>query len=52
MTAVMGTGDVPTPGALNGTFGRFRYSPVRNVFIAVNSTEENVFIYKPPAASP
>ncbi|MFT3771788.1 MAG: kelch repeat-containing protein [Minicystis sp.] len=52
VTAVTGTGDVPTPGALNGTFGRFRYSPARNVFIAVNATEEDVFIYKPPTAAP
>ena len=29
-----------------GTYGRFRYVPSRNVFIVVNSVDENVFFYK------
>ncbi|MEN3293595.1 MAG: hypothetical protein V7642_2848, partial [Burkholderiales bacterium] len=32
-----------------GTYGRFRYSPSRNVFVLVNDTNQNVFIYKPGA---
>lgn len=31
---------------IRGTFGRFRYIPSKNVFIVVNSGNENVFIYK------
>jgi hypothetical protein len=50
--AVQGTGDVATPAAQNGTFGRFRYSPARDVFVGVNATQGDVFIYKPPAAAP
>ena len=38
----------PIPGAANtnGTFGRFRYSPGKNVFVAVSSVTTNVFVYK------
>lgn len=36
----------PPPGNSNGTWGRFRYMPAYNAFIAVNQTSENVFIYK------
>jgi hypothetical protein len=36
----------PTAGNSNGTFGRWRYVPSRNVFIGVNATDENVYIYK------
>ncbi|MBL4683367.1 MAG: hypothetical protein JKY37_02165 [Nannocystaceae bacterium] len=42
-------GDDPGETAQWGTYGRFRYSPHRNVFVLVNDVEENVFIYKPPA---
>lgn len=32
--------------AEGGTFGRFQYIPSKNAFIAVNATDENVYIYK------
>jgi hypothetical protein len=37
-----------TPGSPNGngTFGRFRYSPKKNVFVVVNSVSSNVFLYR------
>jgi hypothetical protein len=49
---------VPTAGNAQGTYGRFRYIPSKNVFIVVNSIDENVYFYKlstgggiaPPAA--
>jgi hypothetical protein len=37
---------VPTAPNGNGTFGRFRYSPQHDVFVLVNSADENVFIYR------
>lgn len=37
---------VPTPAAIVGTYGRFRYIPSRNVFLAVNDVNENVYVYK------
>jgi hypothetical protein len=51
-TEVAGTGDDPGPQASNGTYGRFRYSSARNVFIVVNSTTKNVFLWKPPTTAP
>lgn len=30
----------------NGTYGRFRYIPSKNIFVIVNSTGENVYFYK------
>jgi hypothetical protein len=51
-TEIAGTGDDPGVQASNGTYGRFRYSPARNVFIVVNSTTKNVFLWKPPATAP
>jgi hypothetical protein len=42
-----GTGDVPGAQQKWGTYGRFRYSPSRGVFVLVNDTQENVYIYKP-----
>jgi hypothetical protein len=36
------TPTLPTKGA----FGRFRYIPSKNVYIAVNSIDENVYFYK------
>jgi hypothetical protein len=50
-------GSLATPTAANGngTFGRFQYIPSRNAFIAVNRTDENVFLFKadslPPATA-
>ncbi len=46
-TAAPVTGDVPTAAPAQGTFGRFRYSRRRNVFVAVSATTANVFLYKP-----
>lgn len=37
----------PTAPAGTGTFGRFQYVPSKNVFILVNSIDQNVFAYKP-----
>jgi hypothetical protein len=51
-TVVTGTGDDPGPPASNGTFGRFRYSPSRNVFVVVSGTQRNVSLWKPPATAP
>jgi hypothetical protein len=42
------------PGSPNGrgTYGRFRYSPAHNVFVVVNTTGSDVFVYKhTPGAS-
>ena len=36
----------PTAATQSGTNGRFRYSPARNVFVVVNSVDEDVYIYK------
>jgi hypothetical protein len=36
----------PTPSTPNGTFGRWQYVPSKNVFIGVNKTDQNVWIYK------
>lgn len=36
----------PTSQVSVGTYGRFRYVPSRNAFVAVNSIHENVYIYK------
>jgi len=45
--AAAGTNTVtPTAPELNGTYGRFRYVPDYNVFVVVNRTNENVYIYK------
>jgi hypothetical protein len=41
------TGDDPGLQQKWGTFGRFRYSPSRDVFVLVNDTNQDVFIYKP-----
>jgi hypothetical protein len=48
----------PTAPPVQGTFGRFRYSENKNVFIVVNDVDENVWAYRlssagvPPPASP
>jgi hypothetical protein len=45
--APVGTNTVtPTASAQAGTNGRFRYVPSKNVFVVVNSTNEDVFIYR------
>ena len=36
----------PSAAASNGTFGRFRYSPRYGLFVAVNSTTGNTFVYR------
>jgi hypothetical protein len=46
---IAATGDDPGMQQQWGTFGRFRYSPSRDVFVLVNDTNQNVFIYKPGA---
>jgi hypothetical protein len=45
----VGDGDEPTPPASNGTYGRWRYSTKRGVFVLVNDTTGGVFLYKPAA---
>jgi hypothetical protein len=39
-------GVVPGPSAKWGTYGRFRYVPSKDVFVAVNSIDDNVYIYR------
>lgn len=46
-TRITATGDDPGLQSQWGTFGRFRYSNAHQVFVLVNSTKQNVFIYKP-----
>lgn len=48
-TAIPAAAGSATPTAPNsqGTFGRFRYAPLFNVFVGVNRVNENVYIYKP-----
>ncbi|WP_420474445.1 InlB B-repeat-containing protein [Noviherbaspirillum sp. ST9] len=43
------SGDDPGVQQQWGTYGRFRYSPSRKVFVLVNGVSQNVYIYKPPA---
>ncbi|WP_434064097.1 InlB B-repeat-containing protein [Roseateles aquae] len=42
-----GTGDDPGAQQNWGTYGRFRWSGKRGVFVLVNSTTQDVMIYKP-----
>jgi hypothetical protein len=42
---------VPTNQQAHGTYGRFRYVPSLNVYIAVNQTRENVYFYKMSAGN-
>ena len=37
---------IPTPPQANGTYGRFRYVPSKNVYIAVNDVAQNVFFFR------
>ncbi len=39
---------VPGRGASVGTYGRFKYVPSKNVFVAVSRENENVFLYRLP----
>ncbi|MCA9622250.1 MAG: hypothetical protein KC731_24670 [Myxococcales bacterium] len=41
-----GAGSPPGAAQPNGTFGRFRYAPSRNVFVLANAVDQNVFIYR------
>jgi len=36
----------PSAANKNGTFGRFRYVPSKNVFIVVNDVDRNVYLFK------
>lgn len=52
-------GPVPGPAPHTGTFGRWQYVPSKNLFIGVNSIDENVWLYRfaardgaPRAAAP
>jgi hypothetical protein len=48
-TAIPPAGTVAAPGAASrGTYGRWRYSPTYDVFIAVNDADTNVFVYRLP----
>jgi hypothetical protein len=48
------TGPDPGSESVNHTYGRFRYVPSKNVFVVVNASDRNVFIYKhtPELAAP
>ena len=41
-----GNTTTPTAATPTGTFGRFRYIPSKNAYIAVSNINENVFVYK------
>ncbi|MBL8025525.1 MAG: T9SS type A sorting domain-containing protein [Fibrobacteres bacterium] len=41
---------VPTAATSAGTYGRFRYSPKKNVFVVVSGVDQNVFIYRHTAS--
>ncbi|MEM9189512.1 MAG: hypothetical protein AAGF12_10070 [Myxococcota bacterium] len=43
---------VPSSLSAQGTFGRFRFVPTRNVFVLVNNVEENVFVYRMTEGDP
>jgi hypothetical protein len=45
---------VPTAPAEHGTYGRFRYSPQKGVFVVVNHIDQDVYIYRlaPPGKRP
>lgn len=36
----------PSAPIKNGTYGRFRYVPSKNVFVVVNDMNQNMFVYK------
>jgi hypothetical protein len=39
-------GPTPTGATATGTYGRFQYVPSKNVFVAVNAIDEDVYVYK------
>ncbi len=43
-----GNSVTPTAATSNGIFGRWQYLPTRKVFVGVNATNQNVFVYKLP----
>jgi hypothetical protein len=45
-TRVAARSEGPSPPAVNGTFGRFRYSESSNVFVVVSSVDEDVYLYR------
>ena len=49
---IEGGGDEPGPAPEQGTYGRFRYSPACNVYVAVSSVTTDVFVFKPPSTAP
>jgi hypothetical protein len=53
-TKLAPSGADPGPAEPNGTYGRFRYVPAANVFVAVSATDQNVFMYRhtPDATAP
>ncbi len=46
LTVDAGNSVTPTAKTSNGTFGRFFYSPVYNVFGVINSTNQDIYIFK------
>lgn len=44
---IPGGATAPGPQLKNGTYGRFRYSLLRGVFVLTNGVDKNVFVYKP-----
>ena len=45
-TAAAANTVTPTGASTQGTFGRFRYSPSKNVFVVVNSVDQDVYVYR------
>ncbi|ABA58432.1 Kelch repeat protein [Nitrosococcus oceani ATCC 19707] len=42
------SGEGPTPNKSSaGTFGRWRYAPKNDVFVAINNVDDNVWLYQP-----
>lgn len=52
MTAVTGFTGGPGAAQLNGTYGRFNYSPTLDAFVLVNDFDENAFAYRINAGAP
>ena len=46
-SVIVGSGEVPGAQQRNGTYGRWRYSNARKVFVLVNATNEDVYLFKP-----
>lgn len=42
---------IPSQAARWGTYGRFRYVPTLNVYVVVNSIDENVYVYRLSSSS-